>query len=151
MGQDKGLFAALACAHENSGPHARVKDGVVLADEVNEPRLRLLPVPAPAVGVASELGPLHRGGDVAYGCVEPHVESFVLEARLGDGDAPEDVAGNGALLEAAPDHAEDGGLDRVAPVVLLSDPRPQAVGELGQVKVEVRRLTHLYGTARDLG
>src|SRR5918998_588969 len=103
-------------------PHYGVEDGVVLADEVYKPGARVLPVVAPEIRLPYVVCPLHRGGDVADGGVEPDVEALVLESRLRHGDAPEDVPGDRAPFEPASDHAQREVLHLGAPVFLAADP-----------------------------
>src|SRR5918994_12368 len=151
VGEDERLLAVFRRAHQLGGPDQGVEDRVVLPDKVYEPALGLLPVLPPPVGLPDVLGPLHGRGDVADAGVEPHVEAFVLEAGLGDGDPPLDVPRYGPLLQAAVYDAEDEVLDRGAPVLLSSDVLPQPLGELGEVEVEVRSLPDLDRSARYLG
>src|SRR4051794_36213767 len=95
VGQDEGLLAVLSHAHEHRRPHHSVKARVVFTNEVDELRLRLLPIRAPAVGVTRKLGPLHGGRDVTYGRVEPYIEALVLEARFRNRHTPLYVARDG--------------------------------------------------------
>ena len=151
VGQDVGLLAVLANAHQLRGPHQGVEDGVVLADEVDQAGVGLLPVLAPTVRLPRFLRPLHRGRNVTDAGVEPDVEALVLVAGLGDRHAPGDVARYGAILEAGVDDAEDKVPDLRPPVVPALDVLPQPVAELGEVQVQVRRLPDLGRPAGDLG
>lgn len=96
-------------AHEHRGPDEGVEDDVVLADEVDNLAIGVLPPVAVFLGVAVAL-PAKLGGeaDVADGGVEPDIEHFARRVRVveRDGHAPGEVAGHGPLGEAGLDGAE---------------------------------------------
>ena len=85
---------------EHGGEDQTVEDDIVLADEVDEARLRVLPPflprsPARGVGVAKLLGV----GDIADGGVKPYVEHLALGTLHGHGDTPVEVARHSAGLQ----------------------------------------------------
>ena len=113
---------------EAGGEDHRVEGDVVLADELEE--LHVLRAPSTS---SSSRGRVLRGdGDVADGRVEPDVEDLVLEALLGHGDAPLQVAGDCALLEAVADPGL-GHLDRVVRPEALLRGRLHPVASLGRM------------------
>ena len=101
-----------------------MEDDVVLADEVDQTRVLLLPplLPgAPALGVA--LAEFLGIGDVADGSIEPDVEHLALGALHGHGDAPVEVARHGTWLQLHVEPALALAVNVGAPfLVALEDP-----------------------------
>ncbi len=90
-----GQLESVAVGHEHGREYDAVEDDVVLAYEVDDARLGVLPPLFPRVG-QQFLGV----GDVAYGRVEPYVEHLAVGALCGYGNAPVEVTGDGTRLEA---------------------------------------------------
>ncbi len=86
---------------EQDGEDDAVEDDVVLADEVDEVGLGVLPPVAPILAVL--FTPLHGGRDVADGGVKPNVQDLPLRAFHRHGHAPVEVPRHGAAFEAAVD------------------------------------------------
>lgn len=91
------------CSHhalQHAWENEAVEHDIVLAYEVNEARLWVLPPLLPSsealwLTVAEFLGVRY----VADRCVEPHVEYLSLGSLYRNGDAPVEVAGHGAWLK----------------------------------------------------
>ena len=97
---------------------------VVLADEVDEARVLLLPpllpcAPALGLGIAQFFGI----ADVADGSVEPHVKHLAVGTLDGNGDAPVQVAHHGAGLQSVVEPRLALAIDVAAPLlVALENP-----------------------------
>ena len=125
---------------------------IVLADEVVDLSLGVVPPILPGVGLAGVPGPLDAGRQIAHHGLEPHVEALVLPAFQRYVDAPVQVAGDGARLEVADviaaeaDHvvAPAAGLFRLVEV------RLQDLREGGQVQEVMLGLAHDRSRAVDL-
>ena len=83
-----------ALGHEHSGENEAVEHDVVLANEVDDAGVLVLPVLFPVIG-QQFLGV----ADVADGGIKPHIEHFTLDPLDGHGDAPVEVARHGAGLQ----------------------------------------------------
>src|SRR5207237_9827931 len=69
--------SAVPVPEKDRGPDRRVENDVVLAHEVEMPRLGVLPPLAPRVGSPDHPRPLDSGGEVSDDRVEPHVHPLV--------------------------------------------------------------------------
>ena len=77
-----------------------VEHDVVLADEVYQPRVLVLPPLFPVTPLLRLLGTqLHSVRHIADGGIKPHIEHLSLGALYGHGDAPVQVASHGAGLQ----------------------------------------------------
>ncbi len=113
---------------------------VVLADEVERARRRIIPPVAPRLWVAAVLGPLDGGREVADDRLEPDVEHLVVVALVhGHRDAPIHVAGHGPADQAAVDEVARKVDDLRPPMFLVVvDPLGQRIlGDGRQVEEEV--------------
>ena len=140
VGRDVLREDVVAVGLEHGREHDAVEDNVVLADEMHQPGLRILPPLFPTLR-EEFLGV----GDVADGGVEPDVEDLALGTVDRDGDAPVQVAGDGAGLQAAVQPALALAIDVGLPLlVLLQDPVAEPGLVLVQREVPVLGL-HLLG------
>ena len=91
---------------EHSRKNDAVEHDVVFADEVDEFHVIALPVAFPVCPIFQR--PLTGGRNVPDRGIEPHVQYFALCFLLGErhGDAPVQVAGNGAGLQAGVEPGE---------------------------------------------
>ena len=113
VGQDVAAFGL-----EHGGEHDAVEHDVVLADEMDEAGVLLLPPGFP--GVRQQFLGV---GDVADGGVKPHVEHFSFGAFHGHGDAPVEVAGYGTGTQSEVEPALALSVDIGAPLlVVLQNP-----------------------------
>ena len=101
VGRHVGREVVAPVLLEQDGEDDAVEDDVVLADEVDEVGLGVLPPVAPILPVL--FAPLHGGRDVADGGVKPNVQDLPLRAFHRHGHAPIQVPGHGAAFEAAVD------------------------------------------------
>ena len=114
----------VAMGLHHRGEDDAVEHDVVLADEVDEARVLLLPpllprAPAVGLGIAQFLGV----ADVADGRVKPHVEHLALGTLDGHGDAPVQVARHGAGLQPVVEPRLALAIDVAAPFLMaLEDP-----------------------------
>ena len=118
---------------EHGREHNAVEHDVVLADEVHQPGLGVFPPLLPALG-KKFLGV----GDIADGGVKPHVEHLALGTLYRNGNAPVQVTGDGAGLQAAVQPALALAVHVGLPLlVLLQDPvtQPGLVLVQGQIPV----------------
>ena len=128
VGRDVVREDVIAVGLEHGREHDAVEDDVVLADEVDEAGVLVLPPGLPAVGEK-----FLRVGDVADRSVEPDVEHLAVGAFDGHRDAPVQVARDGTGLQAAVEPALALAVDVGLPLlVLLEDP----LAEPGLVAVE---------------
>ena len=126
---------------EHRGEHYAVEHYVVLAYEMYQAGVIGLPPPLPIIGEK-----LPGVGDIAYGSVEPHVEHLALGPLHGHRDAPLEVAGHGAGLQASVQPALDLAVDIGPPfLVTLQYPFTQPLLIVLQGKVPVGGLL-LYGS-----
>ena len=109
----------------------------------------LLPEVLPAVGFALPGGPLYGGGEVADNGLEPDVDALAVVAVERDGNAPLDVTGDGAVLQAAFEVAYGKVLDVGTPVGLRANPVQQLVLERGELEEEVLGLLEDGGVAAE--
>ena len=122
-----------------------MEDDVVLADEVDEARLRVFPPLFPIIG-QQFLGV----ADVADGRVEPYIQHLALGSFHRHGDAPVEVAAHGAGLQAHVQPALALAIDVGAPLlVVFQNPLAQPGFVLVQGEVPVRRLLHHRLAAAD--
>ena len=84
-----------AVLHQNSRENQAVEDNVVLADEVHQAGVLILP-PFFPIGPKELLG----GRDITDGRVKPHVQHLAVGAFHGNGNAPVEVAGHASGLQA---------------------------------------------------
>ena len=101
VGRHVGREVVAPVLLEQDGEDDAVEDDVVLADEVDEVGLGVLPPVAPVL--AALFAPLHGGGDVANGGVKPNVQDLSLRAIDRHGHAPIEIPRHGAAFEPAVD------------------------------------------------
>ena len=101
VGRHVGREVVAPVLFEQDGEDDAVKDDVVLADEVDEVGLRVLP-PVPPILVVL-FAPLHGGRDVPNGGVKPNVQDLPVRAIHRHGDPPVEVPRHGPAFEAAID------------------------------------------------
>ena len=136
----------VAIGLEHGGEHNAVEHNVVLADKMHEARFRIFPPLLPALRQQ-----LLRIGDIADGGVEPHIEHLALCALHRNGDAPVQVTGHGAGLQAAVQPAFALAVHIGFPLlVLFQDPVPEPGLILVQREVPVLGL-HLFGRGAGKG
>ena len=87
---------SVAVGLEHRREHNAMEHDIVLSYEVHQLGIGALPPLLPIV--RQELDGI---GDIADGSVEPHIEDLALGAFHGHGDAPVEVAGHGARLQAS--------------------------------------------------
>src|SRR3972149_2253738 len=105
------------------------------------PRGRVLPEVAPSLGPPRAAEPLLRRGEVAHDGLEPHVDPLRFEPGDGNLDAPVQVPGHGAILQALLDPASREADIVVPPVVLPGcGPILQAGLERAESEEEMVRL-----------
>ena len=93
---------------------------IVLADEVHQPGLGILPPCLPAsellgLGIAQLFGVTY----IADGGIKPHVEHLALSTLHGYGDAPVEVAGDGSGMQATVEPALALPIDIASPFLMI--------------------------------
>ena len=117
---------------------------VVLADEVVRPGVGVLPEILPGVGLAAAFRPLHGGGQVADDGLEPDVDALAFVAFHRERNAPRQIAGYGAVFEAALQEAA-GGIGYVGtPKLLVANPVQQRLLESRQAQEEVLGIAEVW-------
>ena len=136
-------------AHQDRRPEQRVKDDVVLPDEIVVPRGGVVPPLLPPLRGPPAPPVLPARGEVPHDRLEPHVDPLALPPRQGHLDAPIDVPRDRPVLEALLDPRLREGDHREAPVRLVGDPRLQPVLECAQAEERVAGLPGNGGGSMD--
>ena len=86
---------------EQDGEDDAVENDVVLANEMEEVRRRVLPPVAPVLAIL--LAPFHGGGDVPNGGIQPNVQDLAICPFHGHRHPPIEVTGHGAAFQSTVD------------------------------------------------
>ena len=145
VGRDLGRQDEVPVFHDHGRPQDRVKDDVVLAQEIDEFAVRVQPVVLPPVGIALFHRPLPGGRHVAQRIFEPDVHDLAHRVIRRQRHAPVQVARDGAVGQPLVEPALTVVPDVILPVFLLPDPILQPGRHAGKLEVPVVGRAHLEG------
>ena len=136
-------------AHEDRGPEQRMKDDVVLPDEVVMPRGGIVPPLVPSLRLAAAPPDLSARGEITHHRLEPHIDPLALPPWEGHLDAPVEVASDRTVLEALLEPRFREREHREAPIRLVGDPRLETILEGAEAKERVAGLPRHGGRPVD--
>src|SRR5437879_2090036 len=131
-------------------PDHRVKRDIVLAHEVIDTGLRIVPPRLPCLRLATGVSPFDRGREVTNERFKPDIETFTVPAREGDRDAPVEITRDGTPLQTTLEIATGEVEDTGAPVLgVLLQIAPQGGCEGSEIEEPMLSLAQYRTTPID--
>ena len=137
VGRNLGGQDEIPVFHDHGRPQNRVKDDVVLAEEIDELAVRIQPVVLPPVGIALRHRPFPGGRHVTQRVFEPDVHDLAHGVFHRQRHAPVQVARDGAVGEPLVEPAPAIVAYVVLPVLFRLDPRLQPGRNAGELEIPV--------------